>query len=700
MSTPTVNPPPPPPFDREAVTAHIVMLHELAAGCEGYLTLLPVFEGSAPHPQRFRIGDVAGMVRAAMGYDGVWGCNLFAPYCLMRTGLEANQKGGEKDVTFSFAAVRDRDCDKHEQVEIPLVVSYSISSSPGNFQDVFAYPRPLPANVAKALLVALHAAIGGDSAQKDLSHVWRIPGTLNWPTKAKLARGRSPIPAPVTVAKSFNGTRVTLTEMLALKPLTPPKVKRAPATAKPRKRVDKAELASALGAIPADDRDVWLRHGMACHAAGARPEWDEWSKASSKYDEADQERVWQSFDGDREDGVGPGTTFAEAKKNGWKPPPGEFVRGENGAILKNHPGNIALAIGRLGVRLRLNEFANQTELAGLDGFGPLLDDASAIRIRLAIHEQFEFLPPEALCASVLADEAHKGRFHPVRLYLTGLNWDGERRLDRWLHTYLGAAKSDYSTAIGKMFLIALVARIFQPGCKADYMIILEGPQGAMKSAACRVIAGEWFSDSLPEVREHKDLAQHLRGKWLIEVSELSAMTRTETNTLKAFVTREEERYRPPYGRHEVIEPRQCLFVGTVNEHEYLRDATGGRRFWPQGVGVIDLISLKADRDQLFAEAVQLYRAGVHWWPSPQFEAKHIRDEQEARYVEDPWRGPVAEHLAKLTEKRVTVGGVARDALSFETARIGMREAHRIRDVLTQLGWVQRRSNGVRGYEPQ
>jgi predicted P-loop ATPase len=143
-----------------------------------------------------------------------------------------------------------------------------------------------------------------------------------------------------------------------------------------------------------------------------------------------------------------------------------------------------------------------------------------------------------------------------------------------------------------------------------------------------------------------------------------------------------------------------LFVGTVNEHEYLRDATGGRRFWPLGVGVIDLVSLREDRDQLLAEAVYLCRAGARWWPSPEFEAKHIRDEQEARYVEDPWRSTIAAHLAGLTTKRVTVGGVAKDALMFKTARVGMREAHRIRDVLTQLEWTQKRTGSARWYEPQ
>ena len=188
----------------------------------------------------------------------------------------------------------------------------------------------------------------------------------------------------------------------------------------------------------------------------------------------------------------------------------------------------------------------------------------------------------------------------------------------------------------------------------------------------------------------------LQGKWLIEVGELSALSKAETTTLKAFITRKTERYRPSYGRREVIQPRQCVFIGTTNAECYLKDATGGRRFWPVKAGSINIETLAADRDQLFAEAVHLFKAGAKWWPDKDFEAKHIKPEQDARYVADPWQEKIAAYIENLS--RVTVGMVAKDALLIETARISMRDSYRIIDVLTSLGWTMTRSHGVRWYQ--
>ena len=224
----------------------------------------------------------------------------------------------------------------------------------------------------------------------------------------------------------------------------------------------------------------------------------------------------------------------------------------------------------------------------------------------------------------------------------------------------------------------------RPGCKADYMLILEGYlQGEGKSKACKILADDWFSDDLPDLHS-KDASQHLRGRWLIEISELESMSRADTNTLKAFVSRCEERYRPPYGRHEVNEPRQCVFVGTTNNDDYLKDETGGRRFWPVKCGELDLDGLARDRDMLFAEAMVLFNKGVPWWPERDFEVATIKPHQTARYQGDAWERTVKEYVGD-GRADVTVAECAVMALGIELGRLSASDQLRITKIFKVIG---------------
>lgn len=298
-----------------------------------------------------------------------------------------------------------------------------------------------------------------------------------------------------------------------------------------------------------------------------------------------------------------------------------------------------------------------------------LTDADAIKLQ----ERLQWFGFRRIGKNTVHDAieryARDHAFHPVRDYLNSLKWDGNERIRTWLSDYLGAEQNEYTEAIGRMFLIAMVARVMRPGAKVDYLPILEGDQGTFKSKACAILAGsEYFSDHLPDITG-KEASQHLRGKWLIEVAELRAYNRAMVDHFKEFLVRDTERYRPPFGRKEIIEPRQCCFIGTTNKDFYLRDETGARRFWPLKTGRINLDKLERDRGQLLAEAVRLFRDGVPWWPAAQFEQQTIASEQEARFEVDEWESLIESYLDKLhLPKRTTIIAIAVHALGYETER--------------------------------
>jgi predicted P-loop ATPase len=297
--------------------------------------------------------------------------------------------------------------------------------------------------------------------------------------------------------------------------------------------------------------------------------------------------------------------------------------------------------------------------------------------------------------------AENNAYHPVRDYLDSVAWDGDERLRGWLARYMGAAAEPgdgadqgeverhvaYHQAVGERWLISAVARIFKPGCKVDCVIVFEGPQGAGKSSALRILAGPWFSDELGEIGS-KDAAEQVAGAWIHELPELDALSRAEIAKVKAFVSRSTDRFRPAYGRRVMEFPRQAVFAGTINFSEYLRDPSGARRFWPVKVGRIDLGALARDRDQLWAEAVHWYRQGVRWWlDTPELRAA-ARTAQRAAYVSDPWETPIAEKLA--TVETTSVEEILKDWLFVEVGRQDQRSRNRVAACLKVLGWERYR----------
>jgi Virulence-associated protein E/Bifunctional DNA primase/polymerase, N-terminal len=227
-------------------------------------------------------------------------------------------------------------------------------------------------------------------------------------------------------------------------------------------------------------------------------------------------------------------------------------------------------------------------------------------------------------------------FHPVRDYLNSLVWDGKQRVSSWLPVYLGSENNAYTSAVGTCTLISGVARIFDPGCKVDQILLLEGPQGALKSTALRTLSGaEFFCDHISDIGS-KDSRLELAGTWIFELSELDRVRRGELSRVKAFFTAQTDVFRPPYGRRTQRFPRTCIFCATTNDSSSLVDETGNRRWWPVKVGHIDIPALARDRGQIWAEAVTLYQAGGKWWlESPELN-KIAAKEADLRYSPGLW----------------------------------------------------------------
>jgi predicted P-loop ATPase len=321
--------------------------------------------------------------------------------------------------------------------------------------------------------------------------------------------------------------------------------------------------------------------------------------------------------------------------------------------------------------------------------------------------------PSAVTPAV-DDIARENTFHPVREYLESLVSDGRKLLDIWLTYFLGVepdpidgtlagedrerdqqrynAQAAYIRAVGRAWLISAVARVFQPGCKADCALILEGPQGKKKSMVFRKLGSPWFADELAEFGS-KDAAIQILGVWIIELAELSTLRRSDRNRAKSFMSREQDHYVPKYGRRWIDQPRQCVFAGTSNDSEYLNDPTGGRRWWPVKCGKIDIEALELCRDQLWAEAVAAYRAGEIWWLEDESLIAIAQQEQSARAVTDVWDERILRFLGEQTSKAQTANQQVFVTRANVLHEIGIPDkdqtqihANRVADILVRFGW--------------
>jgi predicted P-loop ATPase len=299
---------------------------------------------------------------------------------------------------------------------------------------------------------------------------------------------------------------------------------------------------------------------------------------------------------------------------------------------------------------------------------------------------------ESVSASAVRYVAHQRVRHVVREWLVSLVWDGIPRIalafeDHWGVTCDASQPCEYVRAASQNFLIGLVARIFQPGCQLDTMVVFEGAQGIKKTSALRVLAGDWYGSASESV-QRKDFFECLRGKWLVEVGELDAFTRAEITRVKIVISTPVDRYRPSYGRYARDYPRQCAFAGTTNRDDWGNDETGLRRFWPLQCGVINLDTLVASREQLFAEAVYQFHQHATWWEMP---ASAVEVQSDRQHF-DNWTEVVTTWADLEVLKGagfVTIADIGSAALKLPIAQLDKAAQMRIARILRLSGWERK-----------
>lgn len=336
-------------------------------------------------------------------------------------------------------------------------------------------------------------------------------------------------------------------------------------------------------------------------------------------------------------------------------------------------------------RIRYNLFSESCDIDDGDD-----DEVMPVRIMAAleknwIKEQVKF---EYVTKAVSA-VAKNNAYNPVIDYLHALTWDGTPRIDHFFSDFFGTPHDQYHIGVARSLFISSVLRVTRPGCKCDTMTILQGCQGAGKTEVWIALYGKWHAEVIDSLN-NKDFFSGQRGIWCADFGELDQFSKAETTRIKQILTMREDNYRNHYGRAHVKHPRQLVFVGGTNSHEWLNDPTGGRRFLPVKVDYIDVAAVAANRDQLWAEAVVLARNPGRWW-----EIEGAKEAQEESYAGDSWEELIADHL--VGKDSITIARLLYGGLNIDYGKQTKADQTRAGNALRRLGWAAKQEllNGAR-----
>ena len=339
------------------------------------------------------------------------------------------------------------------------------------------------------------------------------------------------------------------------------------------------------------------------------------------------------------------------------------------------------------------EFLKKPDWCISASIGKILDDDDITELQYYItktHKGFE--PPDRIMGKSCLLTAIQKRHHPVKKYIEKVEWDGTKRIDSWLTNSVGCLDNCYTSQVGSKFLIAAVSRVYNPGCKFDHMLILEGSQGIGKSTLLEELAADWYLDTNFSHKD-KDLIDSMRGAFIIEISELSGMNKKDVDWLKSFLSRKVDRVRLAYAARSKNFKRKCVFIGTYNpsgNNMYLRDDTGNRRFWPVECGkTIDIEYVKENKAQLWSEALVRFKEGEKLYLEDSASLEILSEIHGDRELESPTHHTIKEWL-KGQVAFVNMEDIMKQCLGIDTRNKMPKDllslSTTIGIIMRKLGW--------------
>ncbi|RUU88911.1 hypothetical protein EOB59_20660 [Mesorhizobium sp. M7A.F.Ca.MR.176.00.0.0] len=625
--------------------------------------------------------------------------NLYFHVNALRPGT-TNKKATKDDVATALRLHSDIDDTNAEERVLKFIPPPSIVVfSGGGYHPYWNLAQPTGDLLrVEASNMAIAKALGGDNCH-NIDRILRLPGTVNIPNAKKKRAGRKPTLA--RVVKADWSLRYSLDEFAQSDEPTPTGPNGAVVQDPPVVLVGLDELP--LSVLPVTRTLIELGDDPERPRDGAAPRFRSRSEAVYRV-ACDLARAGCPV------GIIAGVlinqAFGISRSVMEKKRPVHYAqrqaRSALAAVSDGWPDcdkngglritmrNTAVALQKLELSFSHDLFRHRKVVNGTlleEQQGEISDDACAM-LRAAIIESFGFDPKAENVRDAVTQLCLEHTFHPIRQMLDALTWDGVPRIDGWLSTYMRADDTPLNRAIGRIMLIAAVRRVREPGVKFDTIVILEGKQGTGKSTALRILAGPGnHSDNELLALDTKAQMEAMEGVWIYELSEMSGLNKGEVERMKAFASRDVDRARMSYGRFSEARGRQTIFVGTTNEHKYLKDRTGNRRFLPVRTGVIDLEALRRDRDQLWAEAARL-EAQDESIVLPKELWAVAAAEQEERLEDDPWLERLATVRGRAVgeEVRVHTGDLLGEVLKIDVERQHNGHAKRLAALMRSLGW--------------